>query len=152
MPNYVTTALHKFQHPPPSCCQHAPHKWTRFVYGARVQYAPEPDNKALLPAADIKRVQQLVGTLLYYARAVDSTMLVALNVISASQSKATENNAAAIVHLLGYAATHPDAIIRYIRNDTVLHIHSDASYLSAPPAHHQTMRSTYLAQAAICSE
>jgi hypothetical protein len=54
-----------------------------------VQYVPELDDKALLPAADIKRVQQVVGTLLYYARAVDSTMLVALNAISAAQSKAT---------------------------------------------------------------
>jgi hypothetical protein len=104
MPNYVAMALHKFQHPPPSCRQHSPHQWTRPVYGARVQYAPEPDDKALLPAADIKRVQQVVGTLLYYARAVDSTMLVALNAISASQSKATKNTAAAIVHLLDYAA------------------------------------------------
>jgi hypothetical protein len=41
MPNYVATALHKFQHLPPSQRQHAPHKWTRPVYGARVQYAPE---------------------------------------------------------------------------------------------------------------
>ncbi len=114
--------------------QHAPHQWTRPVYGARVQYAPAPDDKALLPAADIKRVQQVVGTLLYYARAVDSTMLVALNAISASQSKATENTAAAIVHLLDYAATHPNAILRYQRSDMVLHIHSDASYLSAPEA------------------
>jgi hypothetical protein len=71
---------------------------------------------------------------LYYARAVDSTMLVALNAISASQSKATKNTAAAIVHLLGYTATHPDAILRYTCSDMVLHIHSDASYLSAPEA------------------
>jgi hypothetical protein len=135
MPNYVATALHKFQHPPPSRRQHAPHHWTWPVYGARVQYAPEPDDKALLPAADIKRVQQVVGTLLYYARAVDSTMLVALNAISASQSKATKNTAAAIVHLLlHYAATHPDAILRYQRSDMVLHIYSDASYLSGPEA------------------
>jgi hypothetical protein len=38
------------------------------------------------------------------------------------------------VHLLDYAATHPDAILRYQRSDMVLHIHSDASYLSAPEA------------------
>ena len=75
-----------------------------------------------------------IGTLLYYARAVDSTMLVALNAISASQSKATETTAAAIVHLLDYAATHPDAVLRYTQSDMVLHIHSDASYLSAPEA------------------
>jgi hypothetical protein len=134
MPDYVATALHRFQHPPPSRRQHAPHQWTRPVYCARVQYAPEPDDKVLLPAADIKRVQQVVSTLLYYARAVGSTMIVALNAISAAQSKATENTAAAIVHLLDYATTHPDAILRYKRSDMVLHVHSDASYLSAPEA------------------
>jgi hypothetical protein len=31
MPNYVAMALHKFQHPPPSRRQHAPHQWTRPV-------------------------------------------------------------------------------------------------------------------------
>jgi hypothetical protein len=93
-----------------------------------------PNDKALLHAANIKRVQQVVGTLLYYASAVDSTMFVALNAISAAQSKATENTATAIVHLLDYAATHPDAILRYKRGDMVLHIHSDALYLSAPEA------------------
>jgi hypothetical protein len=112
MPDYVATALHKFQHPPPSRRQHAPHQWTRPVYGAHVQYAPEPNNKALLPATDIKRVQQVVETLLYYARAVDSTMLVALNAFSTTQSKATKNTATVIVHLLDYAATHPNAILR----------------------------------------
>jgi hypothetical protein len=62
-------------------------------------------------------------------------MLVSINAISASQSKATENTAAAIVHLLDYAATHPDAILRYTRSDmVVLHIHCDASYLSVPEA------------------
>jgi hypothetical protein len=32
--------------------------------------------------------------------------------------------------LLDYLATHPDAAIRYHASDTILHIHSDASYLS----------------------
>jgi hypothetical protein len=32
--------------------------------------------------------------------------------------------------MLDYLATHPDATIRYHASDMVLHIHSDASYLS----------------------
>jgi hypothetical protein len=56
-------------------------------------------------------------------------MLMALNANSASQSKATKNTAAAIVHLLDYAATHPDAILRYNHSDMVFYIHS------APEAH-----------------
>ena len=30
--------------------------------------------------------------------------------------------------------SHPDAVIRYVASDMVLHVHSDASYLSAPKA------------------
>ena len=36
--------------------------------------------------------------------------------------------------LLDYAATHPDAKIRYRALDMILQIHTDASYLSEPKA------------------
>ena len=35
-------------------------------------------------------------------------------------------------HLLDYCATYPYVGLRYHKNATVLHIHSDASYLIAP--------------------
>ena len=38
----------------------------------------------------------------------------------------------ATVHLLNYAATHPEAVIRFHKSAMILHIHSDASYLSEP--------------------
>jgi hypothetical protein len=37
--------------------------------------------------------------------------------------------------MFDYLATHPDATIRYHASDMVLHIHSDASYLSVSNAH-----------------
>ena len=37
-------------------------------------------------------------------------------------------------HLLNYAATHPDAKVRFRASDMALHIHSDALYLSEPEA------------------
>jgi hypothetical protein len=36
--------------------------------------------------------------------------------------------------MLDYLATHPDAAIRYHDSDMILHIHSDASYLSVSNA------------------
>ena len=33
---------------------------------------------------------------------------------------------------MDYCATHPDAVIRFYRSDMQLHVHSDASYLTAP--------------------
>ena len=43
--------------------------------------APLVDDSALLNKALITRLQEIVGTLLYYARAVDNTMLVALSTL-----------------------------------------------------------------------
>jgi hypothetical protein len=131
MPGYVEAALNKFQHPSPTRAEDAPHDWTKPTYSAAVQYAPENDTTATLPQPKITKIQQIIGTLLYYAIAVDPTMLVALGTIAANQSTATATTSHAVVKLLNYAATHPDAAIRYHASDMVLYLHSDASYLSA---------------------
>jgi hypothetical protein len=57
-------------------------------------------------------------------------MLVALGSLAAAQSQGTQATAKAAVHLLNYAATHPDATIQFKASEMCLHIHSDASYLS----------------------
>jgi hypothetical protein len=67
---------------------------------------------------------------LYYARAVDPTVLMPLNDIATEQTKATEKTQAATNQMLEYLATHPDATIRYHASDMILNIHRDASYLS----------------------
>jgi hypothetical protein len=67
---------------------------------------------------------------LYYARAVDPTVLMPLNDIATEQTKATEKTQAATNQLLDYLATHPDATLRYHASDMILHIHIDASYIS----------------------
>jgi hypothetical protein len=55
-------------------------------------------------------------------------------VIAMEQTKATEKNQASTNQLLDYLATHPDATIRYHASNMILHIHSDASYLSVSNA------------------
>jgi hypothetical protein len=50
------------------------------------------------------------------------------------QTKATEKTQAATNQLLDYVATQPDATIRYHASDMILHIHSNASYLSVSNA------------------
>jgi hypothetical protein len=71
---------------------------------------------------------------LYYARAVDPTVLMPLNDIATEQTKATEKTQAATNQLLDYIATHPYATIRYHASDMILNIHSDAYYLSVSNA------------------
>ena len=75
-----------------------------------------------------------MGSILFYAHSVDSTFLVGLNTIAIQQSSAKENTLKITEELLDYAATHPDAKIRYKESDTILQIHTDASYLSEPKA------------------
>jgi hypothetical protein len=57
-----------------------------------------------------------------------------LNDIATEQTKATEKTQATTNQLLDYLATHPDATIRYHASYMILHIHSDASYLSVSNA------------------
>jgi len=83
------------------------------AYGQRIQYASPEDNLPLLDKLGIIRVQSINGTFLYYARAVDPTMLVALNEISQQQSKPTAATLKKCDRLMDYAATYPNAVIRY---------------------------------------
>ena len=61
-------------------------------------------------------------------------MLVALNTIAAQQSKIAQEISKKEVQLINYAATHPEAITRYHSSVMTLHMHRDASFLSAPGA------------------
>ena len=133
MPSYVPKALAKFQHAPPSSAQHTPHQWTKPVYGQKVQYA-NSDTSPLLNKKDTQRVQSVSGTFLYYARAVDPTILPALNEISNNQVKPTILTGKACDLLLDYLSTYPNAIIRYYASDMILCIVADAAYLVLPNA------------------
>lgn len=134
MPTYIPQVLHKFLHPIPSKPQHAPHTWTQPVYGARTQQAVDEDSSTPLNAVDTRKVQSIVGTLLYYARAVDPTILPALNEIAAKQASPTTNTLQKTHRLLDYVATHPLAILRFHASDMVLNLDSDAAYLVQPQA------------------
>ena len=92
----------------------------------------------------IKYVQQVLGALLYYARAIDCTMLVTLSKLSHMQSKPTQLTLQLIQHLLDYCATNPTATLRYTPSDMILKIHSDASYLSEPKARSRSGGHFYL--------
>jgi hypothetical protein len=132
MPGYIAQALHKFHHAQPTKPQHSPHQHQEIQYGSQTQMTTPADTSPPLTKEGITRLQQIIGTLLYYARAVDSTMLVALSNLSSAQAHGTEatNNAAA--QLLDYCATHPEASICYCASEMALQVHSDASYLSVP--------------------
>ena len=133
MPGYCKDALIKFNHTLRKL-NHQPHKHTIPTYGTKVQYAKPADESPKLGKEETKFIQQVTGTFLYYARAVDPTMLVALSAIASEQASPTEATLEKVKYFLDYAATHPDAILTYKKSAMVLAVHSDASYLTEPKA------------------
>jgi len=134
MPGYIERALQRFLHPKPTRPQDSPHTFKRPEYGAKSQYAEPEDTTPALDLADQKRVQEVIGVLLFYARAVDNTLLVALSSIATQQAKGTRATMNAITHILNYCASHPDAVVRFHASDMVLWVDSDGSYLSESKA------------------
>ena len=133
MPDYVPKALAKFKHCPPIRAQHALHPWKSPIYGQKVQYATK-DLSTPLDEKGTKHVQAIACNFLYYARAVDPTILPSLNEISNKQSAPTTLTGNAYNQRLGYLHTNPKATIRYHASDMILCLVSDAAYLALPDA------------------
>jgi hypothetical protein len=130
MPGYVAKAIAKFCASTPTRPQHSPHAWQAPQYGAKIQYTTPDDTSTPLSPTAKTRLQEIIGTLLFYGRAIDSTILIALGTLASAQATGTEATSLAITQLLNYCASHPDATVRYHASGMYLHIHSDASYLS----------------------
>ena len=133
MPEYVKEGLVRFAHKLRKIT-HQPHRHTLPVYGRTIQHAKEEDTLPALDKEGKKFVQQVTGTFLYYAQAVDPTMLVALSAIASCQSAPTADTLEKTLYFLDYAASHPDAVLTYEASNMILNIHSDGSYLTEPKA------------------
>ena len=89
---------------------------------------PNDDKKPLSPE-DILYVQGSVGTLLFYARSIDITMLFALDNKEEYQANGKISTTEAFKWILDYCNTHPNEKLRYKASDTRLKIHYDTLYL-----------------------
>ena len=74
VPGYVNKSLLTFGHPKPAKPQHAPAKAELIQYGVKKQVSKPKDTTPQLTPEGIKKVQQVVGTFGWYARATDPTM------------------------------------------------------------------------------
>ena len=130
MPGYIKKVLLKYKHRMPKSPQHCPYSPSPKLYGSKAQ-APLPiDISPKLPPEQIKEIQRVIGSILYYARAVDITVLMALSSIAIEQANGTTSTMEKAKQLLDYLATYPDATIRFRASDMIMNVHSDASYLS----------------------
>ncbi len=91
MPGYIKKQLVKYKHIMQRI-QHCPYLPEPKKYGADAQPPLPTDNTRKLNEAEIKQVQKIVGSILYYARAVDMTVLMALSTIASEQTKGTEKH------------------------------------------------------------
>jgi len=145
MPGYVESVLLKFNHLKTKQ-RDAPHEWMVLAYGAKVQYAPDDDDSLALNDNQKTTIQKIVGGLLYYVFAINSTMLVALCDITNNQSSPTQCTRQAVDCLVDYSASHTNAKIRFEASEMILWEHSDASYLSLPRANSRAGAVNFLVQ------
>ena len=113
MGGYIANLLFKYCHKAPAKPQLSPHRHRKINYGSKEQLVEEEDAIPKLNNEGIKRVQDIVGALLYYAWAVHNRLLVGLSAIVAQQVSATEQTAAAIDQILDHVATYPNDGITY---------------------------------------
>ena len=86
MPGYEKNKLQEYGHVVPNRIQSCPYAPEPKQFGATAQAPAPPDDTPILNDAGIKRVQKIVGSILYYARAVDMTVLMALSSIAMEQT------------------------------------------------------------------
>ena len=136
MPQYVPKSLKRLQHVPNIYPQYSPHRHNPIKYGQKgiQQFANSPDDTPKLSPMDTKHIQSITGSFLYYGRAIDYTILPALNEIASAQAQPTKRMQEKTQQLMDYLYTYPNAFIRYYASDMILHVDSDAAYLVAPKA------------------
>jgi hypothetical protein len=113
--------------------QMLPFTTTPVAYGQKTQFTPDEDTSVPLLPELLKHIQKIIRSLLYYARAVDNKLLIALNAISTEQAKATLHTEQLVETLPNYVATYPNDGIVYRVSDIVLMVlcaHADTGYLN----------------------
>ena len=87
--------------PTPPQTRTSPHRYASRSFNAANAQTPIPDDEsARLEDSGILRVQRIVGSILYYTRALDAPLLPALTEIGSNQAKATKETLAATKNFL----------------------------------------------------
>jgi hypothetical protein len=79
MPGCLSKAFVRFKHEIPHKKQNSPHPHIIPNYRAKVQFTEPEEDLPPLGKEETKFVQAVAGTLLYYGRAVNSTILTSLS-------------------------------------------------------------------------
>ena len=133
MPGYIEKALKRFGRfnlkGADSPCVYIPPQYGKHTHDV----LPDPPSEPLSPA-QIKELQEIIGVFLFYARAVDPTMITPLSKIASKQAQPTTLLLPEIDRFLQYASKYPNAGQRIRASKMVLLTNSDASYHSESEA------------------
>ncbi len=103
MPGYIKKKLQEYNNVRLKKIQTCPYTPAPKQFGSKAQRPLPVDDSSPLDKKGFKRVQQIVGSILYYAQAVDMTVLMALSTIAIKQTKATEKMMAKCMQLTATA-------------------------------------------------
>jgi hypothetical protein len=86
------------------------------------------------PASLVEKqlLQSVIGTLLYYTRAVDPSICMAVHELATNQSQPTMQDMNKMDRILQYVSIHQNMGIRYYASNMQCNMLSDTSYLSRP--------------------
>jgi hypothetical protein len=90
MPGYIKKQLQEYNHVQSKRTQTCPHLPAPKQFETEAQAPVPTDISPCLNKEGIRHVQPIVGSILYYACAVNMTILMALSTIASEQMTATE--------------------------------------------------------------
>jgi hypothetical protein len=130
IPGYVERAIKRFLPENSTNTRKSPSIYISYKFSENNSEFDQLDPDPKVDNLEFKWLQQLVGTFLYYARAVDPSIIVAVTKLASELSQATKATIKKATHLLEYMNTYPNASIRYRPSTMKIIGQSDASYLS----------------------
>ena len=124
----------KYVHPTSKKPKYSPHKHRPINYGSKQHIAQPEDTSPSLDDKGIKRVQGILGALIYVGRSVNNKLLVSLSAIRSQQAAASVETAEEIEQLMDYVSAYPDDGILFQASDMILSAHADSGFLNESKA------------------
>ena len=123
LPEYIPRLLERLQIPKEGPVVLSPAPYTFVPRGKQDTAEEQVVSPSLVDPKRIKKIEVVVGSLLYYARWVDSTILCDVNRLGSQQSEPTEATDELIyilVHIINYAATFPHVKVTLVKNHNIV--------------------------------
>ncbi len=128
MPGYIFNVCTRYKLPTPTKRQLSPHKHCEIIFGQTTQLTHVGSYSPPLSTEGVKRIQGIIGALLYYAHALNNKLLPTLSTLSSQQATATQATNVAMNQLLNYLAMYPDNGTTHRASDMILCADPDAGF------------------------